>query len=250
MQSLLLLVAFLLPPGCEAGEIIGGQEARPHSHPYMAYLQIQTAGQQSACGGFLVQEDFVMTAAHCWGRTINVILGAHNISRQERTQQRIPVLRAIRHPGYSEQNLQNDIMLLKLQTRARRNRFVRPVALPRSQARLRPGALCTAAGWGRVSQSRGGSDTLRDVRLKVQRDQSCSSRFGNVYKAQTQICIGDQRERKAAFRGDSGGPFVCNNVAQGIVSYGDGTGTPPEVFTRVSSFLPWINRTMRCFKQQ
>ncbi|XP_066132815.1 cathepsin G-like [Saccopteryx bilineata] len=173
------------------GEIIGGQEARPHSHPYMAYLQVQTAGQQGACGGFLVREDFVMTAAHCWGCTINVILGAHNVSRQERTQQRIPVLRAIRHPEYSEENLLNDIMLLKLQSRARQNRFVRPVALPRSQARLRPGTLCSAAGWGQVSQSRGGSDILRDVQLRVQTDQSCSGDFGNVYKAQTEICIGD-----------------------------------------------------------
>ncbi|TEA23166.1 hypothetical protein DBR06_SOUSAS1362610001, partial [Sousa chinensis] len=46
-------------------------------------------------------------------------------------------------------------------------------------------------------------------------------------------------------QGDSGGPLVCNNVAQGIVSYGNRFGTPPAVFTRISSFLPWIRRTMR-----
>lgn len=42
---------------------------------------------------------------------------------------------------------------------------------------------------------------------------------------------------------------MCNGVAQGIVSYGDRRGTPPAVFTRVKSFMPWINRTMRRFKQ-
>nr|KAF6485504.1 hypothetical protein HJG63_010681 [Rousettus aegyptiacus] len=111
MQLLLLLAAFLLPHRAGAGEIIGGQEARPHSHPYMAFLQIQSEG--AVCGGFLVREDFVMTAAHCWGSRIRVILGAHNIRREERTQQRISVRRAIRHPRYDSQNNLNDIMLLQ-----------------------------------------------------------------------------------------------------------------------------------------
>ncbi|XP_036985378.2 cathepsin G-like [Artibeus jamaicensis] len=246
MQLLLILVAFLLPPGAGAEEIVGGREARPHSHPYMAYLRIQSPGGGAACGGFLVREDFVMTAAHCLGSTIRVILGAHNISRQERTQQRIQVRRAIPHPRYRRQNLQNDIMLLQLENRATRNQFVRPVALPQSQAQLRPGSRCTVAGWGLVGQNRP-TDTLRDVQLEVQRNQVCSNTF-NVFNGQSQICVGNQRERKTAFRGDSGGPLVCNNVAQGIVSYGNGVGTPPEVFTKVSSYLPWISRTMRLFK--
>ncbi|XP_016078247.1 PREDICTED: cathepsin G-like [Miniopterus natalensis] len=248
MKLLLLLVAFLLPSKAGAGEIIGGREARPHSHPYMAFLLIQTSGRQGVCGGFLVREDFVMTAAHCWGSTIKVILGAHNIRRQERTQQRISVRRAIRHPGYSKQNLLNDIMLLQLGNRATRNRFVRPVALPQSKAKLRPGSLCTVAGWGRVSQTRR-TDTLQDVQLRVQRDQECSNIF-RAYNGQTEICVGNQRERKTTFLGDSGGPLVCNNVVQGIVSYGRSNPTPPGVFTKVSSFLPWIKRTMRRFEQQ
>ncbi|XFG12011.1 hypothetical protein AB1E19_015635 [Capra hircus] len=160
MQPLLLLMAFLLLPGLE--HIIGGREARPHSHPYMAFLQIQTPVGRKACGGFLVREDFVMTAAHCLGSQINVILGAHNIRTLESTQQHIPVLRSIPHPGHTQQNKRNDIMLLQ---------------------------------------------------------------------------------------GDSGGPLVCSNVAQGIVSYGDRVGTPPAVFTRISSFLPWIRRTMRRFQE-
>ncbi|XP_032260421.1 cathepsin G-like [Phoca vitulina] len=184
MPLLLLLMAFLLPPGAGAGEIIGGQEARPHSHPYMAFLRIQSQEGLKTCGGFLVRNDFVLTAAHCWGRTITVILGAHNIRRKERTQQCTKMRRAIRHPGYNPQTHRNDIMLLKLARPMRRTSAVRPVALPRGRA-----------------------------------------------------------------RGDSGGPLVCNGVAQGIVSYGDRRGTPPAVFTKIRSFMPWVNRTMRRFKQ-
>ncbi|XP_028351166.1 cathepsin G-like isoform X1 [Physeter macrocephalus] len=174
---------------------------------------------------------------------INVILGAHNVRRLERTQQRIPVLRAIPHPRYNPHNYWNDIMLLQLRSRARRNRAVRPVALPQTQSRLSPGTLCTVAGWGLVGLYRR-TDTLQDVWIRVQRGEECSRRF-TFYTGRTQICVGDPRERKSAFLGDSGGPLVCNNVAQGIVSYGNSTGTPPAVFTRISSFLPWIRRTMR-----
>ncbi|XP_059769984.1 cathepsin G-like [Balaenoptera ricei] len=246
MQPLLLLVVLLLPPRARAGQIIGGQEARPHSHPYMAYVQIPTP-RPKTCGGFLVREDFVMTAAHCLGSQISVILGAHNVRRLERTQQRIPVLRAIPHPRYNPQNNQNDIMLLQLRSRVRRNRAVRPVALPQTQNRLSPGTLCTVAGWGLVGLDRR-TDTLQDVRIRVQRGEECSRLF-MFYTDRTQICVGDPRERKSAFLGDSGGPLVCNNVAQGIVSYGKRIGTPPAVFTRISSFLPWIRRTMRRFKE-
>uniref|UniRef100_A0A5F9DG21 Granzyme H n=1 Tax=Oryctolagus cuniculus TaxID=9986 RepID=A0A5F9DG21_RABIT len=67
MQPLLLLLAFFLPPWAEAGEIIGGHEAKPHSRPYMAYLQYWKDNRKRTCGGFLVREDFVLTAAHCHG---------------------------------------------------------------------------------------------------------------------------------------------------------------------------------------
>ncbi|XP_034504522.1 cathepsin G-like isoform X2 [Ailuropoda melanoleuca] len=248
MPLLLLLMAFLLPPGAGAGEIIGGREARPHSHPYMAFLRIQSPnGRRLSCGGFLVRNDFVLTAAHCWGRTITVIMGAHNIQRQERTQQHTRALRAIRHPGYNPQTTRNDIMLVQLAKRMRRTSAVRPVALPRRSGSVRPGNRCTVAGWGLLGLNRR-TNKLHEVQLTVQRDSRCSNRF-RFYDSQTQICVGNPGQRKSAFMGDSGGPLVCNGVAQGIVSYGSRSGTPPAVFTRVKSFMPWINRTMRRFKQ-
>uniref|UniRef100_A0A2K5CH26 Granzyme H n=1 Tax=Aotus nancymaae TaxID=37293 RepID=A0A2K5CH26_AOTNA len=156
MQPFLLLLAFLLPPGTGTEEIIGGHKAKPHSRPYMAFVQFLDKKSKKRCGGILVRKDFVMTAA---GSSINVTLGAHNIKEQERTQQFIPVRRAIPHPAYNPENFSSDIMLLQ---------------------------------------------------------------------------------------GDSGGALVCKNVVQGIFSYAKNNGTPPGVYIKVSHFLPWIKRTMKC----
>ncbi|XP_070631499.1 granzyme H-like isoform X3 [Bos indicus] len=117
MQLLLLLMAFLLPPGLGepflSEEIIGGHEAKPHSRPYMAFVQFLDEKSCKRCGGVLIQKDFVLTAAHCRGSSINVTLGAHNIKQQERTQQVIQVKRAIHHPDYNPKTFSNDIMLLQ-----------------------------------------------------------------------------------------------------------------------------------------
>uniref|UniRef100_A0A8D2H6B2 Peptidase S1 domain-containing protein n=1 Tax=Urocitellus parryii TaxID=9999 RepID=A0A8D2H6B2_UROPR len=192
MKPLLLLLIFLLCPRTEASKIIGGREAVPHSHPHMAFLRIQTLNTTELCGGFLVHEDFVITAAHCWGS------------------------------------------LLKL---------------PSENSQVIPGMVCTVAGWGRIGQNIS-TTKLHEVQLEIQKDKECLSRFKRPHDSTTQICVGNPKEKKASFKGDSGSPFVCKNVAQGIVSFGQKEGTPPSVYTRISSFRRWIKKTMKFFKLQ
>uniref|UniRef100_A0A9L0IYH4 Peptidase S1 domain-containing protein n=1 Tax=Equus asinus TaxID=9793 RepID=A0A9L0IYH4_EQUAS len=97
MQPLLLFLAFLLPPEAGTEDIIRGHEAKPHSRPYMAFVQFLLENKKR-CGGVLMREDFVLMAAHCWGRLISVTLGAHNIQKQEKIQQVMTVRQAICHP--------------------------------------------------------------------------------------------------------------------------------------------------------
>uniref|UniRef100_A0A8J8XHS5 Granzyme B n=2 Tax=Callithrix jacchus TaxID=9483 RepID=A0A8J8XHS5_CALJA len=245
MQPILLLLAFLLLPRADAGEIIGGHEAKPHSHPYMAYLAIWDQESLKRCGGFLVREDFVLTAAHCWGSSINVTLGAHNIKKQERTQQSMPVRRTFCHPDYNPENFSSDIMLLQLERKAKRTTAVQPLRLPSSKAQVKPGQVCSVAGWGRTTPMGTYSHTLQAVNLTVQEDRKCESCLRNYYDSTVELCVGDPEIKKASFKGDSGGPLVCNKVAQGIVSHGPRNGKSPRAFTKVSSFVHWIKKTMR-----
>ncbi|XP_075768172.1 mast cell protease 1A-like [Pelodiscus sinensis] len=239
----LLPMAFLLPSGTWAGRIIGGHEAEPHSRPYMAFLHVQEGDNYKCCGGFLVSENFVLTAAHCQGESITVVLGAHNISQWEPSQQVIRVRRQIPHPQYNDIPNNNDIMILQLQEPANINDEVGLLPLPPAKERVQPGTHCSVAGWGQTDTNReGGSATLREVTLKVQDDRECQK--GRTYNRSTMMCVGDPKKRQASFRGDSGGPLVCRGVAQGIVSFGPSSGKPPRVFARLSTFVPWIEETM------
>nr|XP_025044691.1 mast cell protease 1A-like [Pelodiscus sinensis] len=237
----LLPWAFLLPPGGWAGEIIGGKEAKPHSRPYMAYLQMKRNNDHYTCGGFLVAKNFVLTAAHCWGE-ITVTLGAHNIRKREPSRQVIQVRRQIPHPQYDRETLNNDIMLLQLAEPAKLDGWVETIALPCAGEEAEPGMVCRVAGWGCTiaTDHSSAASALQEVEVEVLADAECNYRN---YVSSTMLCAGLPWKGKDSAKGDSGGPLVCGAKAQGIVSWGP--DTPPGVYTRVSTYNKWIKDTMR-----
>ncbi|NXT61276.1 DDN1 protein, partial [Chaetops frenatus] len=227
------------------GRIIGGREVKPHSRPYMAYLKVQNGSHTGVCGGFLIRPDAVLSAAHCVAKEgITVILGAHNINDREQSQQRIRVERWVTHPNYSPDGFKNDIVLLKLKTKAKINKNVKLISFPRSNERVREGAECKVSGWGWTSVTGKKTNVMREVELKVQNEEICQELFLK-YQSQSMICVGDDYNKKASYHGDSGGPLVCSQKAHGIVSHGKKGRLFPEVFTRISYFEPWIHKQLR-----
>ncbi|XP_038166109.1 granzyme C-like isoform X1 [Arvicola amphibius] len=246
MAAVLILLTFLLPLGAGAEEIIGGHEVKPHSRPYMAFIEfVKDDGKRYRCGGFLVKDNFVLTAAHCMGSSMRVTLGAHDISIQEETQQILAVADAIPHPDYNPNDISNDIMLLKLERKAKRTKAVSPLNLPSSKVHVKPGDMCYVAGWGQLAPKGKFPNTLHEVELTIQKDQDCESKYPDGYNKAIEMCVGDPKIKRASFMGDSGGPLVCKKAAAGIVSYGRADGSAPRVFTKVSSFLSWIKKTMK-----
>ncbi|XP_050841656.1 granzyme B(G,H)-like isoform X1 [Serinus canaria] len=182
------------------------------------------------------------------GRTVRVtvILGAHNIRGQEQSQQKIPVGRWIIHPEYCPDNFKNDIVLLKLKKKARINKNVRCISIPRRNESVEEGDKCNVSGWGWTSDTGNTANVLMEVELEVQNEEICEQFFRN-YQRQSMICVGDENRKKATSHGDSGGPLVCNKKAHGIVSHARKRNLFPEVFTRISHFEPWIRKQLRRF---
>ncbi|CAM5100229.1 unnamed protein product [Natator depressus] len=216
-------------------QIIGGQEAKPHSRPDMAYLDIQRRGKTYICGGFLVVENFVLMAAHCNGE------------EWEQSQQTISVCHRIPHPQYNKESTNNDIMLLQLAERAKLNRWGDTISLPCTSERLEAGAMCSIAGWGGTSTDcTSNSARLQEVDVLVMQDAACPgnpNRPYHYYNASSMMCVGDPKTGKDSWKGDSGGPLVCGETAQSIISWGP--PNPPGVYTKVTTFIPCTEVMLR-----
>ncbi|XP_077081831.1 mast cell protease 1A-like [Siphateles boraxobius] len=242
----LLLLASLLPlltftAHVNVG-IVNGREAKPHSRPYM--VSLLTNGQHD-CGGFLISDEFVLTAAHCWnGYEILVVVGAHDL-RSSQSSDVIRVKSYIQHPNYIPSPIQNDVMLLRLEKKVKLNKNIKWISLPKKGEEVEAGILCSVAGWGRLWTNGPGSYRLMEAFTTTKNQADCQRRWRSSFLASQMICAYGSG---GSCKGDSGGPLVCGNTAVGVTSFGvkNLCNSPerPNVYTKISAYIQWIDEQM------
>ncbi|XP_024424659.1 neutrophil elastase [Desmodus rotundus] len=233
-----ILLTLLLGGPVLASEIVGGQQARPHAWPFMVSLQQRGA---HFCGGTLVAQNFVMSAAHCLRnidvQAVQVVLGAHNLRRPERTWQVFSIQEVFEN-GFNPDRLQNDIVILQLNGSAAINTNVQVARLPEQGQGVDVGVQCVAMGWGRLGTNQPLAKVLQELNVTVV----------SFLCRPTNVCTLVLRRRAGICFGDSGGPLICNGLIHGIDSFirgGCGSGFYPDSFTMVAQFTDWINSIIR-----
>ncbi|XP_037360827.1 complement factor D [Talpa occidentalis] len=229
------------------GRILGGREAPSHARPYMASVQLDG---RHVCGGFLVSERWVLSAAHCLedmaeGK-VQVLLGAHSLSQPEPSKRLYDVLRAVPHPDSRPDSTDHDLLLLQLSEQAALGPAVQPLAWQREDRDVPAGSLCDVAGWGVVSHAGRRPDRLQHLALRVLDRAVCNQRAFHDGAITERMMCGESNRRDSC-RGDSGGPLVCAGVAEAVVSSGArvcGNPKKPGIYTRLASYAAWIDGVM------
>ncbi|XP_028736571.2 chymotrypsin-like elastase family member 2A [Peromyscus leucopus] len=243
----------------DVSRVVGGQEATPNAWPWQVSLQYQSAGKwYHTCGGSLVANNWVLTAAHCISssRTYRVVLGRHSLSTSESGSLTVQVSKLVVHENWNADKIANgnDIALIKLASPVTLTSKIQTACLPSAGTILPNNYPCYVTGWGRLQTNGASPDVLQQGRLLVVDYATCSSAswWGSSVKT-TMVCAGGDGVTSSC-NGDSGGPLNCQASngqwqVHGIVSFGSTLGCnyprKPSVFTRVSNYIDWINSVIQ-----
>merc|ERR1712240_14175 len=228
--------------GSDSSRIVGGQETEENEYPWQVGL-VRRGGTTPFCGGSLISERHVLTAAHCTEATsagrIQVLLGEHRINDGEFT--RVNVATINEDPDYDFPD--GDFSILTLSQPVTFSSTVRPVCLPSDTTKTYEGEVATVTGWGTLSSGGSQPDVLMEVDVTVTTNDFCRGVYGNDINS-LHICAMDAG--KDSCQGDSGGPLIVQENGRwtlvGVVSFGSGCARPgvPGVYARVTQRFDWI----------
>ncbi|CAC5399727.1 Chymotrypsin-like serine proteinase,Trypsin delta [Mytilus coruscus] len=238
-----------------AKRIVGGQDTTINKHAWQVSLQRKSGTSWShSCGGSIIGEKWVVTAAHCVeGSPVSSLrIAAGSTTWNSGGETRL-LSSFTMHPDYDGfgDGFPNDIAVLELESALPFSSSIAKIEMADDEGDF-AGDKCMITGWGLTNDEPGLPDVLQEVTMTVLSNTDCTDRWSTVTGADINgghICIGnDQDSGKSACNGDSGGPMQCElqgtTYLAGATSWGiSGCGVGyPSVYTRISFFRNWIRQ--------
>ncbi|MEU4361095.1 serine protease [Promicromonospora sp. NPDC023987] len=223
--------------------VVGGQPAEEGQYPWLVGVGStgdSTPWDRQFCGGSVITESVVLTAAHCVEdvaddpEALVVFSGSVDLESDELVETEVADLH-IAHDYGEPVDGANDWALLLLDE---------PVDVEPIEVGVDPAEFETleAVGWGETGE--GFPTVARWVELPFVDDGACSDAYPGEFDAQTMLCAGDLENGGVdTCSGDSGGPLMApdddgGQILVGIISWGDGCAVPgsPGVYAEVADF--------------
>ena len=190
--------------------IVGGSEVIPHSIPWQVAV-VPVRGGRPDCGGTLISNRHVLTAAHC-GKRKFVILGKHSL---EDTSDGVwkKVCRTVFHPNFNARTMEYDFAIHHLAQPVEFGPRVAPACLP--SASEITGRKMRVSGWGwfefQSHEMSSWPDKLQSVEVSAITNEKCGKRYRGITTITSDMmCAGDFENvtpRYDACEGDSGGMY-------------------------------------------
>lgn len=182
--------------------IVGGKETHANEYPWMVGLYRN--GNRLYCGGAIISERHILTAAHCVHsfkkNEIKVFLGGHNISTDYVDTRR--VRRIIEHEYFDQVSFDFDIALLELDKPIQFGPKIQPACLPTTQFEDYSGKIAMIAGWGRLGEQESTSTILRQAIVPIwSKDECYASDYGKRRLTDNMMCAGKQEGKVDACQG-------------------------------------------------
>ena len=173
-------------------KIVGGEVARSHSWSWIVSVRFRDT---HFCGGTILNERFVITAAHClMGKLVllpNITICAGIDRLSDDCSQTLHVANVTLHHGFTLPTVENDIALLRLATPVNFSEpFVGRIFLPHTRypdQYPETGTYVVAAGWGGTRLNGKATNELRQVSLKVLNKTAPICAF-NTFNSRIQLC--------------------------------------------------------------